>query len=176
MAKIKIQFTEDHIKLIKNLRFGEIEPKFYVTPIHDSVGVNVVGNGKFNITNVEKFGNEVIETIAPIEVKSAQDYGGNLYGIDSFNLWGGTYIYEDIAYIIGKMDHVLEETLEDPDGPKFDDETTQYMDELASFIIDNLVNIEEILHQFCTEGIQEGVVYTCKPNEHLWSKEILEKQ
>jgi hypothetical protein len=172
MARMKIEFTEDQIKLIKNLRFERIEPKFFVEPCHEDVSVKNIGNSRYNISNIVKIdGKPIAESIAPIMVRNVSDFGDNLYGIDTYNLWGGTYIYEDIAYIIGKMDKVIDGTLEDPDGPKFDEETTQYMDELASFIIDNLTNIEEILHQFCTEGIQAGVVYTCKPNEHLWSKE-----
>lgn len=179
MAKLKIEFTEDHIKLIKNLRFEQIEPKFYVDSCHEDVSVKAVGKGRFNVSalhrTIDENGNRsAFEVIAPIEIKSAQDYGDNLYGIDTYNLWGGTYIYEDIAYIIGKMDKVIEGTLEDPDGPKFDEETTAYMDELASFIIDNLQNIEEILHQFCTVGIEAGVYYTCNPAQHLWSKEAKE--
>lgn len=172
MARKKIEFTEDQIKLIKNLRFGHIEPKFFVEPCHEDVSVKNVGNSRYNVSNiVRENGKPVAESIAPIEVRNPLDFGDNLYGVDTYNLWGGTYIYEDIAYIVGKMDKVVEGTLEDPDGPKFDEETTQYLDELASFIIDNLSDIEEILHQFCTEGIRTGVAYTCKPNEHIWHKE-----
>lgn len=169
MAKIKIEFTEDIIKLVKNLRFGPIESKYYVTPSHDDVVVEDVGSGRFNVISVSDEG--LAKEIAPIRVTNIQDLGDNLYGIDNYNLWGGTYIYEDMAYILGKMDKVVKGTEEDPDGPKFEEETAKYLEELASFIIENLSNIEEILHQFCTEGIHTGVTYVCKPNEHIWSKE-----
>lgn len=171
MAKLKIQFTEDQIKLIKNLRFQEIKPNFYVTPCNDDVWVNKVNDTRYNVSTIVCNGNERSEITSPIVIQNAQDLGDNLYGIDTYNLWGGTYIYEDIAYIVGKMDKVIDGTLEDPDGPKFDEETTAYLNELATFIIDNLTNIEEILHQFCTEGIQTGVCYTCNQAQHIWSKE-----
>jgi hypothetical protein len=180
MAKIKIKFTEDQVNLIKNLRFKQIKPDFFVDPCNDDVWIQNVGNGRFNIHNLIRkdkvqYANETFETVSPVEIHSSQDFGDNLYGLDTYSLWGGTYIYEDIAYIIGKMDKVVEGTLEDPDGPKFDEETTEYMDGLASFIIENLQNIEEILHQFCTDGIQPGVTYSCKPSEHIWTKEVCEQ-
>lgn len=171
MAKLKIKFTEDQIKLIKALRFEQINPKFYVTPAHEDVSVEEVGNTRFNVISWNRMGNGGFETVAPITVQNAMDLGDNLYGIDSYNLWGGTYILEDMALILGKMDKLIEGTSEDPDGPKFDEETTQYFFEMANFIVDNLCNIEEILHQFCTEGIQADTTYSCKPNEHIWHKE-----
>ena len=168
MARLRIQFTDDIVKLVRNLRFGPIQAKFFVYPRHESVEVEEVDNGRYNVITRTVSGEE---EISPIEVVNSQDVGDNLYGIDTYDLWGGTYIFEDMAYILGKMDRVIEGTLEDPDGPKFDEETTEYLHGLASFIIDNLSNIEEILHQFCTEGIRTDVVYTCKPNEHIWKIE-----
>ena len=79
MARLKIQFTEDQIKLIKNLRFTQIEPNFSVTPCHEDVSVKDVGNGRYNISNIVRIdGKPVAESIAPIEVLNNSDFGDNL--------------------------------------------------------------------------------------------------
>ncbi len=50
------------------------------------------------------------------------------------------------------------------------------MRELDSFMVEHLQHIEEILHQFCTEGIQPWVTYWCRDYERLWHKEEPSKQ
>lgn len=173
MAKLKLEFTEDMIKLIRNLRFDKIEPQFFVFSRHEDSEVVNLNHGKYNVIKTlrKKNGEFEQEVISPITVELAEDFGDNLYGLNIYSLWGGTYMYEDMALILDKMDKAIEGTSEEPDGVKFDEETTAYFSELSTFIIEHLKDIEEILHQFCTEGIQAGVVYSCKPNEHLWTKE-----
>ena len=73
--------------------------------------------------------------------------------------------------ILGYMDKVIPGTMEDADGPKFDEETAAHLNELDSFIIENFQHIEDILHQFCFEGIKPGVTYWCNKNEGVWHKE-----
>ena len=41
--------------------------------------------------------------------------------------------------------------------------------DLDAYITDNILNIEEIVHQFATEGGLKPGIYTCKDNEHIWS-------
>lgn len=124
MARLKLTFNDEHLKLISNFRTRQLDDANYT--------------------------------------------------IDTYDLFGGTYLYEDMAYILGLMDKVKPETIEDPDGPKFDDETMEHLQELDSFIIDNFQHIEDILHQFCTEGIQPNVTYWCSQNEGVWHKEETE--
>lgn len=121
MAKLRLTFNEEHIKLISNFRTRQLDDEHYA--------------------------------------------------IDTYDMFGGTYLYEDMALILGYMDKVIPGTMEDADGPKFDDETLNHLNELDSFIVENLQNIEDILHQFCTEGIQVGVTYWCNPSEGIWHKE-----
>lgn len=169
MARLKLTFTEDHIKLIKTLRFGKINTAFYVEAMNNETEIRKVSDNTYDIRAMLKQNGEVVAvTSAPISILLPQENGDNLYGIDTLNLWGGTYIYEDMALILGMTDKIIEGTEEDPTGAKYDEETTKYFDELASFIVENLVNIESILHQFCTEGIKANVTYVCKPNENIW--------
>lgn len=114
------------------------------------------------------------EHIQLIKNFRTRQLGDEYFTIDTYDLFGGTYLYEDMALILGYMDKVIPGTMEDADGPKFDDETLEHLNELDSFIVENLQNIEDILHQFCTEGIQPGVTYWCNPSEHIWHKEAKE--
>ena len=95
----------------------------------------------------------------------------DVYGIDVYSMWGGDSLYEDVAYALGFMDKAYVDTLEDFDGPKFPPDITKHIEELYDFFMKNLVNIEEILHQFVTEGIKPNITYWCKDNEHIWKIE-----
>ena len=89
------------------------------------------------------------------------------YGIDTYSMYGGTFLYEQMAYILGYQDKAIEGTLEDFDGPKYPKEIMDKFNELDFYIVNNITNIEEILHQFCDVGIKEGK-YSCRDNEHIW--------
>lgn len=157
--KIKLKFTDDHIALIRALDFKKIDIREIIerfSVIDQEVAI-VEGD-----TQVEYRIGEILDRfhIEP----------DNVYGLDNFNLWGGTYLWEQIAYIIGIYDHVIESTKEDPDGPKFPEEDMAYMKDLDCFIISNLLYIEQILHQFCTEGIQAGVTYWAYDHQLIWHR------
>lgn len=111
------------------------------------------------------------EHIQLIKNFRTRQMGDEYFAIDTYDMFGGTYLYEDMALILGCMDKVIPGTMEDADGPKFDNDTLNHFNELDSFIVENLQNIEDILHQFCTEGIQSGVTYWCNPTEGIWHKE-----
>lgn len=192
--KIKLKFNDEHIKLIKalhteNLDLSEIlksfngyDNKVIHLKFNDSTKQSQLGNyGCFEtvsgcIKRVAEEHNCNIEdcfdetTVGDIMEKN-HIHLDSLYGIDSFNPWGGTFIFEQVALILGIHDRVIPESLEDVTGPKYPEEDTEHMKELISFIQDNLQNIEEILHQFCTEGIKEGVTYWCFNYQHIWKIE-----
>ena len=128
MAKIKLELTEDMIKLISNFHFGE-------TP---------------NLDNTKE------------QSKN--------YAVDINNIYGGDITFENIAYILGRYDEHIPGTEEDALGAKFPKEFEDYMWELHGTIIDNLRNIEEIVHQFCWRGGVTPGVYKCLSNEHIWEK------
>ena len=120
MAKIYVNLTEDHLKLIRNL-------------------------------NVQELKNDIV-------------------GIPKDNLYGGTYKYEQMALILGLMNKAVKGTDEDINGTLYEKDTQLYMMELDKYITDNLLNIEEIVHQFClTDGITPGK-YVCKDYQHIWQK------
>lgn len=160
--KIKLKFTDEHIALIKALKFEKIDVEDIVKSFtqYDKVTKFYDDNGNLVEGNLS----DILDKYH-ISIDS-------IYGIDNYNLWGGTYVLEQVSYIIGIYDKHIPYTEEDVMGVQFPPEETEYMKDLVSFIITNLQNIMEILLTFCTEGIQPGVTYWCYDNEKLWHKEV----
>lgn len=93
------------------------------------------------------------------------------YGIDSYSLFGGTYLYEQMAYILGYSDKVIPETLELPTGPRYPQEYEDKMIEYDEYLLKNLVFIEEILHQYIDKGGVKPGIYSCLDNVRIWEYE-----
>lgn len=116
--KKTVIITEDHITLIKNLRFEQFDE--------------------------------------------------SRYGVDGYSLWGGSYVYEDIAFLLGYANRVLRESQNDALGPVYEAEVQKYLDILADDFSEHLTDYEEILHQNCATGLKVGK-YTKKGNEVFWT-------
>lgn len=127
MATIKITLTEDHLKLISNIRFTEL-------PIIDETQKNIN------------------------------------WGIDMNSIYGGSFLLEDISFMIGVYDKRKKDSEENPMGPEFDDDLTDYMFTLHEYIIDNLPYIEDLVHQFSVKGGLSVGTYKCKDYERIWKK------
>ena len=128
MAVLKVELTEDILKLVSNIRFQEVP-----TPPQED------------------------------DERERIDYA-----IDYNSLYGGTYVFEDIAYILGRYDEHIPGTEEDPLGVKFPLELEDYMWEIHTYIIDHIDAIEELVHQFCNKGGLKPGVYQCKSNFRMW--------
>ena len=129
MAILKVNLTEDMLKLISNFTFREV-------PDLD----------------------EEKETLT--------------WGLDLFSLYGGTDItFENIAYILGIYDKHVPGTEENPMGAEFPKDVEDYIWGIHGDILENIGNIEEIVHQFCARGGVTPGVYKCKSHEHIWEKE-----
>lgn len=97
------------------------------------------------------------------------------YGLDTYGLWGGTYLYEQMANILGYQDKMIPESSESCFGARYEKEYEDKMVEYDTFILENLVFIEEILHQFCDQGGLKPGVYSCIDYVRIWSYEPLPK-
>ena len=93
------------------------------------------------------------------------------WGIDINNLYGGSFVFEDISYILGIYDKHIEGTECEPMGPRFPVEIEDRMWDAHSYILEHLQDIEEVLHQFCNRGGITVGTYKCKSNERIWEKE-----
>lgn len=91
--------------------------------------------------------------------------------IDFDSLYGGSFVFEDMSFILGIYDKHIPGTENNPLGPRFPEELEDYMWETHRYIVENIVNIEEILHQFSVKGGIKAATYKCKSNEHFWEIE-----
>lgn len=102
------------------------------------------------------------------EVGPDDKYKNSRWAIDLNSLYGGSYLYEDIALILGRYNDHIEGTEDDPDGMRFDPEFENYMYDIHKYVLDNLSYIEELVHNFCNKGGLKPGTYTCKSYEHIW--------
>lgn len=92
------------------------------------------------------------------------------YGLDLNSLYGGSFLLEDISFIIGRYGEHIPGTEDDAMGPSFPHELEEYMFEMHAYLINNLPYIEDLVHQFAMKGgLTEGE-YKCKDYERIWEK------
>lgn len=113
-----------------------------------------------------------LSLISNIRFKEKPEYKDNVqeadWGIDFNSLYGGSFLLEDISYILGCYDKHIEGTEDSFMGVRFEEDLEGYMLGLHKYILDNIEYIEEILHQFCTKGGLSAGVYSCKSNQRIW--------
>ena len=129
MALLKVELTEDILKLISCIHF-------------------------------ENF---------PREDEFETKYRLNV-GIDFASLYGGSFIFEDISFILGRYDEHLPGTENDSLGPRFSPEFEEYMWTIHSYVVEHIQDIEELVHQFCNKGGLTPGTYVAKSNVRFWEK------
>lgn len=110
------------------------------------------------------FTEDIIRFIKLMKVQKFSDYK---IGFDSYGLYPESHLFDFMAMVLGLQDHVIKGTEENPMGAEYDEEATNKMFEIDSFIVENLEYIEEILHQFCDVGIKPGK-YSCLAYQRIW--------
>ena len=80
-----------------------------------------------------------------------------------------SHLLDDVAIALGMADKAIKGTEEDPDGRAYPDDVEKYLLDTYNYVKDNIYNIETLLHQRCTEGIQPGH-YMAIDNELIWQK------
>jgi hypothetical protein len=86
-----------------------------------------------------------------------------------FNL--GSHLLEDMSMILGYQDKAIPGTEDDECGRAFDDETESHLLGLHSYLKDNLMYIETLIHQFAVKGGLTAGTYKCKDRDLIWEKE-----
>ena len=100
-----------------------------------------------------------------------QEFDDNEVGVTKEQMFSlGSHLLEDMAMILGLMDKSIENTSESSYGRAFDDETEKYLLELHKYIVDNLLYIETIIHQFVIQGGITPGTYKSLDNVLIWEK------
>ena len=103
------------------------------------------------------------------------------YGLDLYNLYGGSYLFEDISLRLGRYEEYLNGTEEDPLGPRFEKPFEDYMLKLHDYITENLDYIMDLIIFYCNKGGIKVGVYKCHDYAKDWwydekeSEKLIEK-
>ena len=97
---VKLNLTKDHIKLIKNIKFEafELGDLYDISPIVEAIDDIESSNEK-----MKKFGllrDKLVKAEEHLENLSDKNEC-HAWGINQWNLFGGTYVMEDVALILG---------------------------------------------------------------------------
>ena len=177
MAIKKITLNEDHLKLISAIRFEAFDfdekesfskLKRMARRLHlvDDVDMSQVSDSeKERIKTLTEINKEQLE-----EINDFNPHEHIGWAIDKYNLFGGTYVLEDVALIIGKWGDFIPGTEFDPEGRRYPAELEEYMYDLYEYIVDNMVFIESLVHTYaCNGGLTAGT-YKCVDCQLDWTK------
>lgn len=159
----KLILTEDHLKLITCIKFNGFDfgDRFETSDISNVL--NTISEDK---DMLNKFGYlcPTLEKIILRLKRLDSEASVNGWGVNQYNLFGGTYVLEDVAKIIGRYDKYVEGTKEDPQGADFADEDKDYMWGLYSYIWENMEYIFDLLLFYCTKEPLKPGVYSLDRN------------
>ena len=161
MARRKktLTLTDEHIALIGHVKFEKFvfDDKEHLSQLKD-----LVDNLILSDTDKE-YNKGLLEEIHNLNPHSR--FG---WGVDQWNLFGGTYVLEDIAMILGCFDQALENSETLAGGRRFPEELEEKMYLLYEYIYENLEDILVLTFTFATNG---GLVPgTYEYVDYKWTK------
>lgn len=111
--------------------------------------------------------------ITPEHVKLIKNYqfkrlNDQYIGVDTYSPFGGTDALKDIAWLLNMTDKIIPESIEDPLGVRFDDETQDYLAGLGVDLYENMEHYMNIMFQFADKGGLVPGVYKCILPDPFW--------
>ena len=89
--------------------------------------------------------------------------------LDEKSFWGGTYLYEDLALILGFYDEQIKGTEGDFEGRRYSEEKEKYMLELYDWFKENIYYILSLTMQYANKGgLKERTTYKCIDYQLNW--------
>lgn len=177
MAIKKITLNEDHLKLISAIRFevfdfddkesfSKLKRLARKLQLVDAIELNEASSEeKDKIALLKKLNDELMN-----EINDFNPHEHIGWAIDKYNLFGGTYVLEDVALIIGKWGDFIPGSEYEPMGRRYPVELEEYMYGLYEYIVDNLVYIESLVHTYCCKGGLQVGTYRCIDYQLDWEK------
>lgn len=176
MAKIKLKFTEEQLRVISSLSFDVIR----VTHSASGLSRHVSALRKAFCIDADKGSEEDdprialltdrLEQVSDIADKSAREAiadEGRYFGIDTYALCGATSWYtamslmNDDAAKYGGFDFT-----------KYPQEVLDHYEDMFLFIVDNLKNIGQLVFQMSSKGgLKADVTYVCLDHQGIWYEE-----
>ena len=177
MAVKKITLTEDHLKLISAIKveafdfddkekFGQLKRLARKLNLVDKMEPQAklsVEHGEWDYYVEE---NKAIMS----EINEFNPHSHIGWSIDQYNLFGGTYVLEDVALIIGKWNEAIPGSEYEPTGRRYPAELEEYMYGLYEYIVENMVFIESLVHTYAIKGGLTSGTYKCVDYELDWEK------
>lgn len=140
-----LTLTDEHITLISNVKFEKFvfDDKEHYVQLKNLVNdLKLSSDGKLTDYN-----NSVLEEIHGFDPHSR--FG---WGCDQWNLFGGTYILEDISMILGYFDQAIDNSETFASGRRFPEELEEKMYGLYEYICDNFEDIMTLVFTFVGNG------------------------
>ena len=169
MAIKKITLTEDHIKLIQNIKFETFEmgETFSTELLNDAI--EEIESDK---EAMKKFGlirDRLVRAKEKLELLSELKEC-HAWGINQWNMFGGTFVMEDVALILGNYGDYIPGTEESPLGKQYPKELEDYMWSLYCYIYENMEYIISLVLFYMDKGGLTPGTYKCKDTEKDWTK------
>lgn len=112
-----------------------------------------------------KLTDELISLISNFRFRKISD---KHFGVDTYDLYGGTNLWEDMALITGNFDQAIPGSETKPMGREFPEPIMEHLNELDLFIRENIENLENIVHQFSMKGGIKSGIYEAIDYEQIW--------
>lgn len=172
MAVKKITLNEDHLRLISAIKFEvfDFDEKESFSKMKRLVRkLHLINEADVKETDVDRVNNLTdvnLDILNDINNLNPHEHIG--WAIDKYNLFGGTYVLEDVALIIGKWGEFIPGTEFEPSGRRYPEELEEYMYGLYEYIVDNMVFIESLVHTYAMKGGLKPGTYKCIDYELDW--------
>lgn len=107
-----------------------------------------------NIITLTKEALDLCATIKVREMELPSEIAGGtvIAGIEKTSVYGGSDLLEDVSMAIGCYELRDKDSDESPNGILFDEDLENKMYTLHEFVMDNLVNIETLIHYWSNKG------------------------
>lgn len=165
----KLTLTEDHIKLIKNIKFDAFEMGELFNTENVDYAISEIESSSEGLNKFGTLHDELVRVKEQLEIASDRKEC-KAWGIDQWNLFGGTYVMEDVALILGYYDKFIPGTEESPLGKQYPKEFEDYFWECYQFIVENIVLILNLVFNFIDKGGVTPGTYKVDTKGMIWEK------
>ena len=165
----KLILTDEHIRLIKAIKFDAFD-------MGENFNTEFINNSIEEIEatpeSMKKFG-QLRDHL--VRVKDKLNLLSDLkechaWGVNQWNLFGGTYVMEDVALILGHYDEFIPGTEESPMGKQYPKELEDHWWDLYLYIVTNIIDIFHLIFEYIDKGGITAGEYRFDNRDYCWKK------